>query len=129
MPQLAPVVLKDGAEVDRTFAPRDISGGVATLVRSTGVPIGDERLVVQHTRTPTGREKVSFKLVLPQVQDVVVSGVSKPTVVRTAFFDAVFTFDQTSSETDRDHAIGYAWSLLGNLGMTRKLVVDLEHLY
>jgi len=102
MAAFAPVVLKDHADADVTFAPRDIVNGVATLVNSTGVPIGDKRLslAIQNVGN-NGRRRVSFKLVLPVVQDVVVAGISKPTVVRTAYADVTLTFDATSSLNER----------------------------
>lgn len=100
--QFAPVALKDGAAVVHTYNPRDITNGVATLVESTGVPIADKRLSISQSRVAaSGRTKVTMKLVVPIVQDVVVAGISKPTVVRTAYADLTFTFDSTSSVAER----------------------------
>jgi hypothetical protein len=128
MPQLAAVVLKNDAQVDHTFNPRGIAGGVATLVNSTGVPIGDKRVTISHARTANGRDKITLRVALPIVQDVVVAGISKPTVVRSAFADMTFTVDQTSSTAERADILAFAWSLLGH-SVTRDLVADLEDLY
>jgi hypothetical protein len=128
MPQLTSIVLKDGLEADQTFTPRGIVGGVATLVKSNGVPVGDVKITASHTRTQTGREKIVLKLQIPVVQDVTVNGISKPTVVRSAFADITFTVDQTSNDVERDHLVGYTWNLIGN-ALTRSLVVDLEDIY
>lgn len=129
MPQLASVVLKDNANADQTFAPRGIVSGVATLVKSTGVPVGDQRLVVSHGRTSTNqREKITMKLAIPVIQDVVVSGISRPTAVRVAYCDIVFTFDGTSNTTERADVLAYAKTLLGH-ALATDLVVDLEDVY
>ncbi len=127
--QFAPVVLKDAAAVDHTFTPRDITSGVATFVESTGVPIADKRLTHAQSRvTATGRTKVTLKMTLPVVQDVVVNGISRPTVVRTAYADATFTFDASSNAAERnDLRILFEKAILGDLGV--KLIGGLETLY
>lgn len=129
MPQLAEVVLTDSNDEEQTFTPRGITGGVATLVKSTGVPVADLRLTASHNRTPSsGREKVIFNLTLPVVQDAVVSGISRPTVVRTAYVAVQFTFEPTSSTLERSDAIAYVASLLGT-DMALQLVNNLADLY
>ena len=128
MPQLTSVVLKNHAAVDQTFAPRGIVNGVASLAKSTGVPIGDLRITASRSRTQTGREKVTFKLQLPVVQDVTVSGISKPTAVRTAFCDIAFTVDSTSNTPERQDLLAFAKNLLGST-LASTTVVDLEDIY
>lgn len=129
MPAFASVVLKDGATANHTFAPRDITGGVATYVESTGIPIADKRLSVAQTRVAaSGRTKVSVKLVLPVVQDVIVNGVSKPTVVRTGYADLVFTTDSTANLAERKDLRSYLDSAIaGALGIA--IVDGLETVY
>jgi len=105
-----------------------ISNGVAALVNTTGVPIGDKKLTVSSTVTAQGRRKVSVKLAIPVVQDAVVGGVSRPTVVRTAYVELNFSFDATSNTTERGDTVGYMWSLLGSTLMAN-LVDDLQTLY
>lgn len=127
--QVAPVVLKDGLGTDVVYAPRDITNGVATFVKSNGVPIADKRLSVNKTRNAqSGREKVTMKLVVPVVQDVVVNGVSRPTVVRTAYADITLTFDGTSTTQERTDCRAMAYFLL-NTPMTIDVVDDLQSLY
>lgn len=113
MPQIADVVLNDSVD-DRTFTPRDITAGVATLIESTGVPVGDNRLTVSLVRTSSGRYKTTYKFALPQVQDVTVNGIVKPTIVRTAYVDVVMTFDESSSQSERGEAVKLTESLLGH---------------
>lgn len=128
MPQLSNVVLKDRNATDVTFKPRDANGGVALLVATTGVPIGDKRLTMSHTRTSNGREKTVIKLAVPVVQDVVVNGVSKPTVVRVAYADMTFTADGTSNTDERADILAMAADLLTETS-TVAMVRDLETVY
>jgi len=114
MPKLAPVVLKDYAAKEHTFSPRGISGGVATLVESNGVPIADKELSISKTKTTTGRSKVLAKLKVPVVQDATVNGVTRPTVVRTAYAELTLTFDNTSSIIERGDMRAYLQNLMAS---------------
>jgi len=129
MTQLVTVVLKDAAAADHSFIPRDITGGVATLVNSTGVPIGEKTVSVSTSRTTSGRRKTTLKLVIPVVQDVVVAGISKPTVVRTAYCDVGFTFDGTSNHDERADILAYLVSALGDTTVFKPAIVDLSAPY
>lgn len=113
--QFAPVVLKDNADADHTFAPRDITAGVATFVESNGVPIADRRVTFAQTRVASsGRTKFSFKVVMPVVQDIVVNGISKPTVVRTAYADLTITSESTAGTVERADIRKHLISLLSS---------------
>jgi len=102
MPQLAKVVLTDSADVKHDFNPNDITGGVATLVdSSSAIPLGEARLTIGRTQTAAGRRKVTFKLAVPVVQDSVINGVSRPTVLRTAYANIEMSFDGTSTKAER----------------------------
>jgi len=131
MPQFAPVVIKDTAEVAHTYNPDSITGGVATLVESTGVPIGDKRITISSTKTQGDRRKLTFKFSFPVVQDATVNGVVKPTVVRTAYADVVFSFSGDSSLKER----GDAADLVSNFfylkehALAAALIKNLEGLY
>lgn len=130
MPQLTSLVLKDGAATpaNHTFAPRDIVSGVATVIESTGVPVGDRRLSFALNRTQNGRVKVTMKMAIPVMQDQVVNGVSKPTVVRVAYSDITFSFDQTSSTQERKDVLALMASALGD-AFTKGIVADLQNAY
>lgn len=128
MPQLATAVLKDSANADHNFTPNGIPGGVASLVESTGVPIGNKSLTIALNKTSAGRYKATVKFILPVVQDAVVSGVSRPTVVRAAYADLTFSFDGTSSPLERKDAIAYLKSLLGT-EMFDNVAGGLQQLY
>jgi hypothetical protein len=135
MPALSAVVLTDAASptpVDHSFAPRSgvDAKGVATLVRSTGVPIGDERLTISRSRTATGREKAVFKLTLPIVQNGTVDGITRPTVVRVAYATIELSFDGASSTQERKNCRAMISDLLGDgQAIAGAVIDDLEALY
>jgi hypothetical protein len=128
MPQLTNVVLKDNANADHTFTPNDIQGGVASLVETTGVPLGDKRITISLTQTSQGRRKVTTKLSIPVVQDAVVAGVTKPTIVRTAYAELTLSFDSSSSAVERKDVISYIKSLMAN-AMYVSTAGDLQGIY
>lgn len=116
MPQLQNLVLTDRAAtpVNHTFVPRSIDkNGVATVVESSGIPIGDKRVTIGSTRTASGRFKYTLKFVMPVVATEVINGVSNPTVIRYASADVVFTFAPTSTEQERKDLVGQVESAFG----------------
>lgn len=128
MPQLAPITVNDGS-ADTTFQPRGVDqNGTATVKASTGIPIGDKRIVLGRSRTAGGKEKISLKIVVPVVQDAIVNGISKPTVVRTGYADVQFTFDSTSNTEERVKLLNFVYSLVGN-ATTNGLVGNLDTMY
>jgi len=62
------------------------------------------------------------------VQDVNVGGVSRPTVVRSAYVDLTVTFDATSSVTERQDVRNMLLSFLGT-EMAGRTIESLETLY
>jgi|SwirhirootsSR1_FD_contig_111_137615_length_3210_multi_2_in_0_out_0_2 hypothetical protein len=134
MPQLQNVVLKDrkSTPVDHTFTPKDIVDGVATVVETTGVPVGNSRLSLslRETNGNGGRYKAQLKLAVPVVATEVINGVSSPKVVRTAYADVTFTFDQTSSEAERNDLVGMlADALASTKVLVNDTVVKLQNVY
>lgn len=132
MPQLNTLVLTDGAPtpVNHTFNPRGIDQGVATLVQSTGVPIGDKRLTFSQNRSNSGRVRAIMKLTIPTVQDATVNGVTRPTLVRTAYADITFNFDATSSSEERRDIVALVRSTLDpTKTMVKGTLVDLEGIF
>lgn len=112
MPQFAPVILKGYLDAPTTFSPGDIVQGVATLLNRSGVPIADQKVTFSSTQTPTGRQKVAIKFAVPIVQDATVNGVTRPTVVRTAYAELNFSFDGASSVSERAAMRNYVSTLL-----------------
>lgn len=123
MPQLQNLVLTDraGTPVNHTFVPREIKGNVGTVVESTGVPIGDNRFSVSLSTTPEKRRKAILKGVFPIVQTEVINGISKPLVVRTAYAEVTFSFDETSTEQERKDVVGM---IASSLDASKTLVND-----
>jgi len=128
MPQLNQLVLKDKDNVDHTFSPTGITGGVATLEESTGIPIGNKRLTLSSSQTAAGRRKVTLKFAIPIVQDASVNGVSRPTVVRTGYADLTFSFDGGSSTAERHMVRHFLAQSLSN-AMIESMVNDLQSVY
>lgn len=132
MPALANVVLTDGSATDHTFVPQAgvDAKGVARLERTTGVPIGNEVLTISSGKTPAGRRKATLKLTVPILQNGVVDGISRPTVVRSSYATIEFSFDGSSSKTERTDVRKMIVDLLGD-GQTLAAAVidDLEGLY
>ena len=132
MPQLQNVVLKDRAStpVDHTFTPRNIENGVGETVESQGVPVGENRFTIGLRRTTSGRYRGEARLVLPQVQSQVVNGVTTPVVVRTAYATVVFDFAATSTEAERNNAVGMVQSsLAATVPLVNDTFVKLQGVY
>ncbi len=118
MPNMANVTLVGPGAVNWVFKPRDNVGGVATFVKSNGVPLADVILKIKPSRTANGRVKMDFNLSIPVVQDMEVSGVTKPMVVRSAYFSGTFSADSGSDNDERmeilelvDYLVGSAESI------------------
>lgn len=129
MTQFTSLVLKDAANADHTFIPRDITGGVATAVNSTGVPLGEKTASFAVSKTATGKRKVTMKMAIPVVQDVVVAGISKPTIVRAAYADITITVDGTSNTAERADLYAYLKSFLSDSAQIQAAIVDLSTPY
>lgn len=133
MPQLQNLVLTDrkATPVAHTFTPKDISGGVATVVETSGVPIGNSRVTLSLRQTPaTGRYKATMQLSVPVVVNETINGVVVPKVARTAYADVTFTFDQTSSEAERNDVVGMLQSSFDAAkALVNDTVVKLQGIY
>ncbi len=115
MPQLTTLVLKDRTTptpVDHNFIPREIKDGVGTVVESTGVPVGDSRVAIGLRQTPSGIYVGTVRLTIPIVQTQTINGVSSPVVVRTSYAELTVKFPQTSTEAERNNAIGMMYDAL-----------------
>lgn len=131
MPQLQNLVLTDRATtpVNHTFIPRDIVDGIATVVESSGVPVGENRATLSLRRT-TGKVKGRLVLTMPIVQTETINGVSKPTVVRQSIADLQLSFDATSTEDERKNLLGMLESALGaSKTLVNDTFVKLQNVY
>lgn len=133
MPQLNTLVLTDrkATPVAHTFIPRTLEGGVATVAEPTGSPIGDPRCTVSLGKpTAEGKYKPRVRMTFPVVQTQTVNGVSTPVVVRTAYVDLQFSFDGTSTESERNDVVGMLQSALEPAkSLVNDVVVKLQGVY
>lgn len=132
MPQLQLLVLKDrqAPPVDHTFTPSEIDKGVGVCVESSGVPIGNNRFTISLRQNANRRYVGTVKLALPVVQNQIINGVTTPTVVRTAYVEATFTFEPTSTEAERNNAVGiFADSLATTKALVNDTLVKLQGVY
>ncbi len=132
MPQLQTVILADRTPVtpaSLTFQPRDIVAGVGEVVNNAGTPIGEKRLTVS-TKQTGKRFKSEVRLVLPVVVTEVINGVSSPKVVRTSYINLSTSFDETSTEQERNDAVGLmASALLPAKVLINDALVKVEGVY
>jgi hypothetical protein len=128
MPNMADIDLIGPGDVHSVFKPANIVNGVATFVKSTGVPLADRKITLSATRTPTGRVKVQARMVLPIVQDMTVGGITKPTVVRTSYFECSWTADAASTEDERWELMVLADALVGDDDTTIAMFKELEYI-
>lgn len=122
MPQLQNVILTDRTPTtpaNLTFVPRDIAAGVGEVVNNAGTPIGEKRLTVSMKKTGK-RFKGDVRLTLPVVVTETINGVSSPKVVRTGFVTVTTSFDETSTEQERNDAVGLIASALA----TNKVLIN-----
>jgi hypothetical protein len=133
MPQLQNLILTDraGTPVNHTFTPEGIDPktGVASVVKTSGVPVGDMRYTIS-SRKSAARRRISIRLSIPVVQTQTINGISTPVVVRTSYANVDFNFDATSTMQERDDTVGMLASSLANTKvLVDSTVVDLEGIY
>lgn len=131
MPQLQAISVNDRetTPVAHAFVPRDIKDGVGTVVRTTGIPVGEELFTISNRKT-NGKYRVKLVLMVPVVQTETINGISKPVVVRQGYGEVNFTFHETSTTQERKNVVGM---LMNALDPTKVLVnstvVDLEGVF
>ena len=132
MPQLQPLVLTDrqSTPVNHTFNPEEISGGVASLVESSGVPIGDNRVTMSLRKTEGGNIKANLRFTFPVTATETVNGVDSPKILRVNRAEISFTFSNTSTESERNDIVGMVQDALSeSKALTDGLIVDLQGIY
>lgn len=128
MPARSPIVINDGetTPVAHTFNPgAEGPNGFSQFRESTGVPTADAFLSLQRWQQ-TNKHKLRFRMSLPVVQTETINGISRPSTLRTSYFDGVYTFADGSETQERDNLI----TLIGNLHANSdflSLARDLEY--
>jgi len=123
MPAITTLTVNGLSGADHVFAPFSIdSKGVATLIAPGTSPVGDEKMTLSVNRAPNGGKiKTELRFVIPKVQDVVVGGVTKPTVVRTGNIVVTMSTDATATADDRNELFALLCSAL-TLGENPEIV-------
>lgn len=126
------LVINDRAAtpVAHTFSPDgDDANGVHVFSEKTSVPAGNPRFTASLRRT-NGKYRPTLRFQLPVVQTQTIDGISNPVVVRTAFAELNFTFDELSTTQERKDAVGFiANTLSTSQTQINDLLVDLSDIY
>lgn len=130
MATLQNVTLTDRTPVTpvvHTFVPRSADSlGVGVLVRTAGVPVGEEVLTVSMKKS-SSKFRGKLTLAIPVVATEVINGISRATVLRTAYARVEVDFDPSSTTQERTDLIGM---LQDTFATTKTLIhksfVDLE---
>jgi hypothetical protein len=118
------MVDRESTPVTHTFAPSGIDrNGVAKVTEYTGVPLAEPSLTLSRSENAT-TQKVKNRLVFrfPVVQTETINNISVPKVVREIVTDVTFTFHKSSTEQERNNAVGMFYSAFVT---TKPLVHDL----
>lgn len=126
MPAFTTLVLKNKANENVSFSRSGGNDGFAYLVNSTGVPIGDRSISFRLTKTAAERRKVNIKLTVPVVQDMTVNGVSRPTIVRSAYANIEFIFSGESNTAEREDVLALVRTALANAATVEPVVTLLD---
>lgn len=131
MAQLSAITLNDRetTPVGHIFTPNGITNDVGELIRSTGVPLANERMTLSCKRNG---KKIRAKVVLtiPVVATETINGVSRPVVVRTSYAEATFTYDDTSTTQERKNLVGMlSAALAAAKPVVEPTIVDLEKVF
>lgn len=128
----ATLVLTDRAAspANHNYTPDgDDANGVHVFSEKTGVPIGNPRFTAS-LRQSGGKYRSQLKLAVPVVQTQTINGVTSPVVVRTAYVDATITFEATSTDQERQDAVGlFASSLTSAQTMINDMIVNLVDIW
>lgn len=131
MPQLQNLVIADGetTPVTHTFVPRDIVSGVGTVVEAGATPIGENRITVSMKKAGT-RYKGELRITMPVVATETINGVSRPTIVRTAYGSLSVSFDEKSTMQERKNLVTLIASALNpNRVLVNDALVNLQGVY
>jgi hypothetical protein len=133
MPQLQNLIVTDRTPttpVNLTFTPREITAdNVGVVSNNAGTPIGEKRISVSMKKR-NSRFKGEVRLILPVVATETINGVSRPTVIRTAYLTLQADFDEKSTQQERDDAVGLIQSALApSKVLVNDALVKLEGVY
>lgn len=128
MPAFTSVTINDGEStpVAHTFEPSNKNReGVARLVESDGVPIGDSVLSIS-ARETEAKFKPRLVLSRPVTVTETVNGVNREVIERVGFFDGTFTFDKASTAQERKNLVRLVSNAFAGNAFIDGVVIDLE---
>jgi len=128
----ANLVINDRAAtpVAHTYSPDgDDKNGVHIYSEKTSVPAGNPRYTARLTRSG-GKYRPTLKLSIPVVQVQTLNGINSPVVVRTAYAEVNFTFDELSSAQERADCVGLLVNSLATAQtQINDMIVNLSDIY
>lgn len=97
------VVLKDAANVAATFVGRSIdrASGIATFIKSTGVPLADDFLQLGLRITSGNRYKPTLDISEAKMVVETINGVEIPKIIGRNYAKTVFDFHERSTLEER----------------------------
>lgn len=113
MPAPTTLTVNDRAAtpVAHDFLPGPRKDGVQYFLNSDGVKIGDKTITISQRQANT-KYKPRLVFTVPVVQIETINGIASPKVVRTAYADLTFTFDEESSPQERKDIVGFVYDTL-----------------
>lgn len=132
MPAMTTITVNDreNTPVAHAFVPaRRSNDGVNTFLRSGDSPAGREKLTLS-LKSSSDKTKARLVLAMPVVVDEVINGVVRKAVVRTAYADVTFSYDNLSTLQERKNLVGLVANLLAAGEATVDgVVTQLDDLY
>lgn len=126
------LVLKDQAATpaNHTFTPDgDDANGVHLFSEKTATPAGNPSISARLRRS-TGKYRSSLRYAVPVTATQTINGVSSPVIIRTAYAEVNFTFDELSTDQERKDIVAYVRnSLATDQAMMYDLLVNLNDIY
>jgi len=129
MAQAANITVNDRetTPVAHTFAPREVTTGMALFAEAASVPKGERQLSIRWRKGEKGSFYHRVVLTVPVLVNETINGVAVPTVPRVSLIDCTFRFDETSTEQERANTVGmFANALAASQTVVNSTIVKLE---
>jgi len=133
MPALSPITVLDRQTVPvaHVFEPNgSMANGVHSFIQTDGVPIGDSLLTVSSRKTSANKTVVLWRLAVPVTKTETVNGIDSEVVIRTAYAECKFTFDESSTLAERQDTAGKIESLIkADNALSNAIITQLQKFY
>lgn len=129
MPQPSTISVNDRSStpVAFDFVPNGRTAtGVMSFVNTNGVKVSDKTITLS-LRQSGSKYKIRMVTSVPTVQTETINGIDSPKVVRSAYADTTFTFDEESTHQERMDLVGFHAGAMGaDQTMVDSVVTALE---